>query len=77
MVAKGLNPPAVRTGSGPCNFCGDDGLKDPKTGKPLRMNNYTYPENLIPGTRAYEDLAGAEAGSVGGGGGGIRPATRE
>lgn len=76
LIAKGLTPPAVRTGSGPCAFCGDEGLRSAKTGKPVKVNNYTYPDNLLPGTRAYEEMAGAEAGSGNIGGGVTAPAQK-
>lgn len=76
LKRKDLNIPSVRTGSGPCNFCGDPGRLHPKTGEPLKISNFTYPDNLIPGTQEYEKLQGDGAGGGGSTGGGFRPATR-
>lgn len=72
---KGLNRPPVRTGSGPCAFCGYEGARHPRTGKLLNVGNFTYPDNLIPGMPAYEKLQGP-SDEGGGSGGGIRPATK-
>lgn len=76
LLNRGLNVPAVRTGSGPCNFCGDLGLLDGKN-KPIKVGNFSYPDNLLPGTPQYEENIGGEGEGAGGGGGAIMPATKE